>query len=98
MSRKRLTTFVGMFEGMKKPELLCVPGKPTKKASIVTITTEDEQTAYFEIRDAMIAKIEKLGIQPGDEVSVGFVFIGSSKNGRTYNNLFINDIDYVSGR
>ena len=47
-------------------------------------------------RDAIIARIEKLGIRKGDEVSIGFVFIGSEKHGRTYNNLFINQIDYVN--
>jgi hypothetical protein len=36
-----------------------------------------------------------MGIRPGDQIEIGFVFIGSEKNGRTYNNLFINQIDYV---
>lgn len=95
-TKKKLTPLIGYFGEMTPPQLIRVEGKPTKKASIVSITTEDEQVGYFEVRDAMIAKIEKLGFICGDEVQIGFVFIGSKKNGKTYNNLFINEIDYVS--
>lgn len=95
-AKKNLTPFVGYFEGMSKPELIIIEGKPTKKRAIVTVTTEDEQKAFFEVRDAIIARIEKLGIRKGDEVQIGFVFIGSEKSGRIYNNLFINEIDYVN--
>jgi DNA helicase TIP49 (TBP-interacting protein) len=95
-AKKSLTPFVGYFEGMSKPELIVVEGKPTRKRAIVTATTEDEQKAFFEVRDAMIARIEKLGVRKGDEVNIGFVFIGSEKHGRIYNNLFINQIDYVN--
>lgn len=95
-AKKNLTPFTGYFEGMSKPELITIEGKPTKKRAIVTVTTEDEQKAFFEVRDAVIARIEKLGIRKGDEISIGFVFIGSEKNNRIYNNLFINQIDYVN--
>ena len=95
-AKKSLTPFVGYFEKMSKPELILVEGKPTRKRAIVTITTEDEQKDFFEVRDAMIARIEKLGVRKGDEVNIGFVFIGSEKHGRIYNNLFINQIDYVN--
>jgi hypothetical protein len=47
------------------------------------------------VRDALISRIEKLGLIKGDVVEIGFVFIGSEKNGRTYNNIFINQIDYA---
>ena len=95
MKKKLLTPFTGYFEKMSKPEQIVMEGRPTKKRAVVTITTEDEQKAFFEIRDSMISKIEKLGIRPGDQVKIGFVFIGSEKNNRTYNNLFINEIDYA---
>jgi len=96
MSKKKLTMFTGYFQSMSKPELITVEGKPTRKRAIVTIITEDDQKGFFEVRDAMIARIEKLGIRKGDEVQIGFVFIGSEKSGRIYNNLFINEIDYVN--
>ena len=95
-AKKNLTFLQGYFEKMSKPEAVIVEGRGPKKRAVVTITTEDQQKAFFEVRDAVIARIEKLGLRPGDQIEIGFVFIGSEKNGRTYNNLFINQIDYVS--
>lgn len=95
MNKKLLTPFIGYFEKMTKPESIVVEGRAPKKRAVVTITTEDGQKAFFEIRDVVISRIGKLGIMPGDQVEIGFVFIGSEKNGRVYNNLFINEIDYV---
>ena len=94
-NRKLLTPFVGYFEKMSKPEAIIVEGRDPKKRAVVTVTTEDEQKAFFEVRDALISRIEKLGVIRGDVVEIGFVFIGSEKNGRTYNNIFINQIDYA---
>jgi hypothetical protein len=95
MNKKLLTPFIGYFEKMSNPEAITIEGRPAKKRAVVTIVTEDEQKAFFEVRDAVILRIEKMGIRPGDQIEIGFVFIGSEKNGRTYNNLFINQIDYV---
>jgi hypothetical protein len=93
---KALTPFTGYFESMSKPETLKnAEGQPVKRRSVVKMSTEDGQLAFFEIRDAVIERITKLGFQPGDLIKIGFVFIGSEKNGRTYNNLFINHIDYA---
>ena len=97
MSAKKNLTFIqGYFEKMSKPEAIIVEGREPKKRALVTVVTEDEQKAFFEVRDAVIARIDKLGLRPGDQVEIGFVFIGSEKNDRTYNNLFINQIDYVN--
>jgi DNA helicase TIP49 (TBP-interacting protein) len=95
-NKKLLTPFVGYFEKMSTPESIVVEGKAPKKRAVVTIVTEDEQKAFFEVRDAVIKRIDNMGIRPGDQIEIGFVFIGSEKNGRTYNNLFINQIDYVN--
>ena len=95
-AKKNLTFLQGYFEKMSKPEAIIVEGRDPKKRAVVTVVTEDEQKAFFEVRDAVIARIDKLGLRPGDQIEIGFVFIGSEKNGRTYNNLFINQIDYVN--
>lgn len=94
---KTLTQFTGQFTSMTKPEFITnTDGKPVKRRSVVRIITEDGQLAFFEVRDVVINRIERLGIQPGDMIKIGFVFIGSEKNGRIYNNLFINHIDYAN--
>jgi len=94
--KKKLTTMIGYIDNITEPELMILEGKPTRKRSVVTLVTEDEQKAYFEVRDAIIARIEKLGFRKGDQVEIGYVLIGSEKAGRCYNNLFINQIDYVN--
>jgi len=94
-NRKQLTPFIGYFEKMTTPETIVAEGKIPKRRALVTIVTEDEQKAFFEVRDVVISRIEKMGIRTGDQIEIGFVFIGSEKNGRTYNNLFINQIDYA---
>ena len=43
----------------------------------------------------MINRIEKLGITNGDAVEIGFVFLGSQKGERRFNNLFLNSITYA---
>jgi len=93
--RKQLTFITGHFQEMTPVETIQSEGKPIKKRSVITIVTDDGQTIYLETRDAIIAKISKLGFQEGDLVMVGIVFIGSEKKGRRYNNLFLNDIDYA---
>jgi DNA helicase TIP49 (TBP-interacting protein) len=93
--RKKPTFLTGYFEKMSKPETFSLKDSSQRKRAIVTITTEDGQKGFFEVREAVIARIEKLGIRKGDEVQIGFVFIGSEKNDKIYNNLFINEINYV---
>jgi hypothetical protein len=95
-AKKLLTPFVGYFEKMSTPESIILDNLPDKKRAVVTMTTDDGQKAFFEVRDAVIKRIQKIGLRSGDEIEIGFVFIGSEKNNRTYNNLFINRIDYVN--
>jgi hypothetical protein len=94
-TKKLLTPFVGYFEKMSTPEFIITEGQAPKKRAVVTVVTNDGQKAFFEVREAVIQRIEKLGLRPHDEIEIGFVFIGSEKNNKTYNNLFINRIDYV---
>ena len=93
--KKQLTFITGQFESMTPVQLLEIEGRPTKKRSTATISTDDGQKLYLEMRDAIISRVKKLGIQNGDVVTVGIVFIGSEKKGGCYNNLFLNDIDYA---
>jgi hypothetical protein len=93
--KKRLTFFTGYFKGMTPIEILTTEGRPPKKRSTIIFQTDDEQVLYLETRNAVIARIEKLGLQTNDMVKVGVVFIGSEKKGRRYNNIFLNHIDYA---
>jgi DNA helicase TIP49 (TBP-interacting protein) len=94
-NRKELTYLVGHFESMTPIEIIEHKDRK-KRRSVVTIVTEDEQKLFLEIREAMINKISKLGIVNGDMVKIGFVFLGSEKGERKFNNLFLNSINYAS--
>ena len=94
--KKELTFVTGYFDKMTAPETFPgAEGRPSKQRSLVTFSKLDGQVAFFEVRDTIINRIEKLGIQSGDAVEIGFVMIGSEKNGKCYNNFFINQIDYA---
>ena len=77
-TKKALTYLVGYFEGMTSIETIEHEGRK-KRRSVVTIVTEDGQILFLQIREAMINKIQKLGIVYGDVVEIGFVFLGSQK-------------------
>ena len=91
-NQKKLTILKGEFSGMSKPEIFQKEGLEPIQRSTVVITTDDGQTAYLEARKKMIELIKKLGLKTGDSVEVSFVFMGTEKQGKVYNNLFINAI------
>ena len=90
--QQKLTTFKGNFSGMSKTETFQKAGLQPIQRSTVVVTTEDGQTAYFEARKKMIETIKSLGLKSGDKVEVGFVFMGTEKGDKVFNNLFINSI------
>lgn len=96
--KKELTLFRGFYVNMSEPVTLVSKEGPAKKRAVVTMETADGQVGFFEVRDAIINRINKLGLLQGDEITIGFVFIGVKKNDKIYNNLFINQIDYVNSR
>lgn len=93
-TKKALTYLIGHFETMTPIETIEHEGRK-KRRSEVTIVTEDGQILFLQIREAMINKIQKLGIVYGDVVEIGFVFLGSQKGERKFNNLFLNSITYA---
>ncbi len=92
--KKPLTYLTGIFDNWTPIEIIEYNNKK-KKRSIVTVITEDNQKLFLEVREATINKIMKLGIVPGDTIEIGFVFLGSEKGDRKFNNLFLNYITYA---
>lgn len=95
-AEKKLTYLKGYFIEMTEPISIILEGKTPKKRSTLTLETDDGQILFIEVRDAMISRCQKINFQRGDVVEVGIVFYGSAKNGKVYNNIFLNAIDYVS--
>ena len=67
--------------------------KPAIKKRLLTLTTEDGQMAFMEIRNLGLFMLDKEGINVGDKVTVNYVFQGNiNKEDNRYNNLLITNI------
>ena len=68
-------------------------GKLHKK--VISLVTADGQKLFAEIRNKRIRQIDDQLIIVHTEVTMDILFQGSEKNGKRYNNLFIDQINRV---
>ena len=75
-------------------ELVHVPRKnaPDLFKIVLTIETPDGQILYPELRNKKVKLIARENISVGKEVELEYSFQGSEKNGKRYNNLYVNSI------
>lgn len=66
---------------------------PDLYKKIFTITTTDNQTFFPEIRNKNLQKLDN--IMENDIVEVTFAFQGSIKNGKSYNNIYVHNINKI---
>jgi hypothetical protein len=62
---------------------------------VLTVETPDGQVLYPELRNGKIKMIEKEGIVEGTLVEIEFLFQGSEKNNKRYNNIYIFSIKSI---
>lgn len=67
-------------------------GIPDLYKKTLTVELDDSQILYPEIRNQRLKLFEKEMIESGNKVEIGFTFEGSEKNGKRYNNIYINSI------
>jgi len=65
-------------------------GIPDLYKRVLTIETIDEQVLYPEVRNAKLKLLDNL--YENSTVEIEFSFEGSEKNGKRYNNIYINNI------
>lgn len=65
-------------------------GIPDLYKKVLTIETIDEQILYPEVRNAKLKLLENM--YENSTVEIEFSFEGSEKNGKRYNNIYINNI------
>lgn len=85
---KGKVTHIGEIQTFKRP------GKPDLSKQILSLETKDEQKLFCEIRKNNFEKSQF--IRTGHEVEIEFVFSGSEKNGKQYNNIIIYEINIIS--
>jgi hypothetical protein len=94
-TKKKTTRVECYFDHITDTEIRTYHGKSPRRRAVVTCSTEDQQLMFFEVREIMIDKIKELGVEVDDAVTIDFVFEGKQFNGRWFNNLFINDINFT---
>lgn len=65
---------------------------PNLDKKIIKIETQDGQVLFPELRNKKIPLFESMYLREGDLVDIEVSFQGSEKNGKRYNNIFINEI------
>lgn len=66
--------------------------KPDIYKKILAVETMDNQKVYMEIRNTGIKELEREGIEEGSLVEIEYLFEGSEKDGKKYNNVVIKNI------
>jgi len=66
--------------------------KPDLLKKTLTILTEDGQKVFMEIRNTSIKELQREGIELHSLVRVNFIFEGSEKDDKKYNNILIRKI------
>ena len=66
--------------------------KPDIYKVVISLEIEENQKVYMEIRNTGIKEIEREGIEVGSLVEVEYLFEGSEKDGKKYNNIVIKTI------
>lgn len=70
-------------------------GIPDLNKRVLTVTTPDEQVLYPELRNNKLKLIETEGIVEGCAAEIKFIFQGSEKSGKRYNNIYIHSIKTI---
>ena len=65
-------------------------GIPDLYKKVLTLETIDEQVLYPEVRNAKLKLLDNM--YENSTVEIEFSFEGSEKNGKRYNNIYINYI------
>ena len=70
-------------------------GIPDLKKKVLTVETPDGQILYPEIRNGKLKMLESENIKQGSTVEIEYLFQGSEKNGKRYNNIYIYSIKTI---
>lgn len=70
-------------------------GIPDLYKRVLTVETPDGQVLFPELRNGKLKMIESEGITQGSTVEIQYLFQGSEKNGKRYNNIYIYSIKNI---
>lgn len=70
-------------------------GIPDLLKRVLTIETPDGQILYPELRNTRLRLLQEEEIKEGSTVELEYLFQGSEKNGKRYNNIYIYSIKNI---
>lgn len=70
-------------------------GIPDLYKRVLTVETPDGQVLFPELRNGKLKMIETEGIKQGSTVEIQYLFQGSEKSGKRYNNIYIYSIKKI---
>lgn len=70
-------------------------GIPDLHKRVLTVETPDGQILFPELRNGKLKMLETEGIKQGSTVEIQYLFQGSEKNGKRYNNIYIYSIKSI---
>lgn len=65
---------------------------PDLYKKVLTVETPDGQILYPELRNGKLKMLDEHNIGQGSTVEIEYLFQGSEKNGKRYNNIYVNSI------
>jgi hypothetical protein len=79
-------------------DLVHIPRKniPDLYKRVLTIELPDGQKLFPEVRNQRLKILDREQIEQGCFVELGYTFEGSEKNGKRYNNIYVNSIKKFS--
>ncbi len=70
-------------------------GIPDLHKKVLTVETPDGQVLFPEVRNGKLRMLEIEGITQGSTVEIEYLFQGSEKNGKRYNNIYVFSIKKI---
>jgi hypothetical protein len=70
-------------------------GIPDLHKKVLTVETPDGQVLFPEVRNGKLKMLEAEGIAQGSTVEIEYLFQGSEKNGKRYNNIYVFSIKKI---
>lgn len=70
-------------------------GIPDLYKRVLTLETPDGQVLYLELRNGKLSYVETCDLAPGSTVEIEYLFQGSEKSGKRYNNLYIHTLKNI---
>lgn len=95
MDEKKEFNLCGFIEDISDIQQIRRTTKPDLLKRTISLITEDGQKVFIEIRNAYIKELQREGVVINSFVDVDFVFEGSEKGDKKYNNIILRKIKLI---